>query len=178
ALRYSPEVSLSMSVEFMGPTANVDALRRAQSTNGSLGNSPAATAFLLTLTHDEAALSYLEGVQRETGVGVPFAYPIEIYEPLWVLDHLRRGGVPIHQIVPRTFWPWLAAQLGPSGVSFSQSFAAPDLDDTAVAIVLLTQAGYPVDAQALVRFQQGGCYMNYAFERNPSTSANIHALEA
>jgi len=176
-LRYLPELSLAMSVEFMGPSADVAALRRVQSSNGSLGNSPAATAYFLTLTEDARAIAYLELVQQEMGDGLPFAYPIEVFEPLWVLDHLRRGGLPIQTLVPQTFWTWLQAQFRSSGVGFSASFAAPDSDDTAVAITLLKEAGYSVDASALAAFCRNGCYVSYAFERNPSTSANIHVLE-
>ncbi len=176
-LQYLPELSLAMSVEFMGPAADVTALRRVQGTNGSLGNSPAATAYFLTLTQDVRALGYLEQVQQETGDGMPFAHPVELFEPLWVLDHLRRGGLPLQTLVPAAFWEWLAGQVGPSGISFSASFAAPDSDDTAVATTLLKQAGYAVDAKPLGAFSRDGCYVSYAFERNPSTSANIHVLE-
>jgi halimadienyl-diphosphate synthase len=175
--QYLPELSLAMSVEFMGSSADVAALRRVQSSNGSLGNSPAATAYFLTLTEDASAVAYLELVQQEMGNGLPFAYPIEVFEPLWVLDHLRRGGLPLRSIVPQAFWTWLLAQFRSSGVGFSASFAAPDADDTAVAITLLKEAGCSVDASALTAFSREGRYVSYAFERNPSTSANIHVLE-
>jgi halimadienyl-diphosphate synthase len=176
-LAHLPELSLAMSVEFMGPSADIAALQRVQGANGSLGNSPAATAYFLTLTEDTRALRYLEQVQQETGDGLPFAHPVELFEPLWVLDHLRRGGVPLHSLVPETFWEWLSDRLGPSGMSFSASFAAPDSDDTAVALTLLKQAGYAVDSTPLAAFSRQGCYVSYPFERNPSTSANIHVLE-
>jgi halimadienyl-diphosphate synthase len=96
---------------------------------------------------------------------------------LWVLDHLRRGGLPLRSLVPHEFWQWLIGQFRATGVGFSSSFPATDSDDTAVAITLLAQAGYAVDTSALAAFARNGCYVSYAFERNPSTSANIHVLE-
>src|SRR5262245_8544998 len=56
---YSPRISTVHSLEFLGHSADLDQLQQALASNGSLGNSPAATAYYLLLKgEDERALAY------------------------------------------------------------------------------------------------------------------------
>src|SRR5206468_8411493 len=124
-------------------------LRSAQGHNGSIGNSPAATAFFLNRTdHDNrSALSYLETcVGRGGGATAPVLHPCETFELLWAAYHLYLGGAPSHSLLRTAERRQLLQALQHSGgVSLSPTFPIPDADDTAVALLLLHDLGERVD---------------------------------
>jgi halimadienyl-diphosphate synthase len=177
---YSPHVSTVHSLEFLGRSADRDSLRRAQASNGSLGNSPAATAYLLLLDgQDEAALSYLEAVRQAMG-HVNIVYPFRTFNLTWVLNNLVYTGLPITDFAEPEAWEGLRAEIEPNGVGADPSFGIPDGDTTAVATRLLRSAGYDVDPMVLAKFEdpERSIFRTYDFERNPSVGTNVHALEA
>jgi len=177
---YSPHAPMIHSIEFLGDDVDVAALRAARGANGSLGNSPAATAFLLSHTPDSAAEAYLEACLARRGDGsVAVAEPCETFELLWAAYHLHLGGVPAAQLIGTEERAVLRDALRQGGVSWSAGFLAPDADNTAVALVLLRDAGDPVDAGVLGRFDgPAGHFISYPFERHASAGVNIHVLHA
>jgi halimadienyl-diphosphate synthase len=73
----------------------------------------------------------------------------------------------------------LLAGLSEGGVSLSSSFPAVDADDTAVALLLLSELGDTVDASVLQRFvTDDGHFASFPFERHPSIGVNAHVLHA
>ncbi len=153
--------------------------------NGSIATATAATAAYLAARRraggdSPAAARYLAGALLRGDGGVPFSWPFEVFERVWVLDSLRRAGFD-----PNT--PAIAAQikavrrswmLNQKGLSYSDQFAVNDGDDTTVGFALLAWAGIPVSDKPLLDFWNGEYFRSYMDERNPSVSANIHALTA
>ena len=144
-----------------------------------MGNSPAATAFYVERCHDQAALDYLGAcLQPSGGAAAPVLHPCEQFEALWSLYHLRAAGLPLTEFVDPGFWRTVANWVGASGVALSSSFAIPDADDTAVALLLLADAGLGADATVLERFAREDLYVSFPIERHSSVGVNAHVLQA
>jgi halimadienyl-diphosphate synthase len=181
SLLYSPSITLSHSLEFLGAEASVEGLQAAQSPNGSLGNSPSATAFLLERTGNPAAERYLEAcIEANGGRAVPALHPCATFELLWRAYHLwLRPGTPANALLTAAEFSALRLKLERGeGIGLDDSFPIPDADDTAVAIVLLRARGDDVSPAALQRFEGPGGYVSFPYERHPSVGVNVHVLDA
>jgi halimadienyl-diphosphate synthase len=178
---YSPKISTVHSLEFLGENGNTERLRAAQAANGSLGNSPAATAYYLSLVdeEDESALSYLSQMQTEEG-HVVYLYPFSTFELAWVLNNLAFCGLPVTDFAGDAIWQRLRQEMGTTGVGLDATFGIPDADTTSASVFLLISAGYDVDPAILKQFEdrEKRIFRTYHYERNPSVSTNVHALEA
>ena len=177
---YAPTATVVHSLEFLGTSASLDGLRRAQGGNGSIGSSPAATAFYLSLIEDESADAYLSASQRHGGgAAVPVLHPCERFELLWAAYHLTWGGVPANLLLTAEDRAELRRSLETGGVSLSAEFPIPDADDTAVALLLLRSVGEAVSSGVLQPFAlPDGHFASFPFERHPSVGVNLHVLEA
>ena len=177
---YSPHISTVHSLEFLGRSADLDKLQKALASNGSLGNSPATTAYYLLLHgHDRHAIQYLESVLSHSGY-VIVVYPFRTFELTWVLNNLAFSGVSITEFVGPDAWERLLSDMGPMGVGADPEFGIPDGDTTSACCRLLLSAGYDVDPGVLKQFEnkETGTFRTYRYERNASISTNVHALEA
>ncbi len=178
-LLYSPAVTIVHSLEFLGSDVNALQLLTTRAPNGSVGNSPAATAFLLQHVDDPAAETYLTRcLAGDQGHGVPVLEPCETFETLWVAYHQYLGGRPAAQLLAPTFQREMQLALSATGVSLSPSFPIPDADDTAVALTLLHEAGIAAQPTALQQFEREDYFVSFPYERHPSTGVNIHVLQA
>lgn len=179
-LLYSPRVSTIHSLEFLGHTVDYDRLRQALGANGSLGNSPAATAYyLLHNPEHEQALAYLESI-RQHDKHVIYLYPFHIFEQTWTLKNLMFSGLPLTEFASAEVWADLQANLGPAGIGLDATFGITDGDITSVTAQLMMCGGGGFDPQILARFEDKRTHIfrTYDYERNPSVGTNVHALEA
>jgi halimadienyl-diphosphate synthase len=177
-LIYSGKTSLLFSLEFLGDDVKVDALSRCVQTNGSIGCSPSATSFLLTKIRDPRAKGYLDWtIQYVSNGGIPSQLPFDIFENSWVLYNLIKAGWKDRPDVK-------AAVLGlhglwnNDGVSWSSEFPCPDSDTTAMAFKVLWDCGYNPDPEVFSKYETDSGFKCFQFELNPSTSINVHILEA
>ncbi len=180
-LLYSRKVSSTHSLEFMGGGLNLDLLEGLQEPNGSFGNSPSATAYILTHCPDnEPARKYLSEVTLLDSGSAMSAHPVEVFNKSWVLYNLELTGTLsdyaelAHPHLDSLWKSWDNTR----GVGFSRDYPVPDLDDTAVVFKLLKRAGFPVDADAFLQFEKETYFTCYTFERTPSIGANVHLLDA
>ncbi|KAL6651356.1 hypothetical protein ACP70R_010281 [Stipagrostis hirtigluma subsp. patula] len=67
-----------------------------QRKNGSLFNSPSATAAALIHTHDDKALQYIDFLVQEFGSAVPASYPKAVSIQLSMVDMLEKAGISRH----------------------------------------------------------------------------------
>ncbi|WP_437677172.1 hypothetical protein [Sorangium sp. So ce131] len=178
-LIYSPKVTLVHSIEFLGDDVDVSRLASVQWENGSVGSSPAATAFFLHTRESEAAVEYLRRcLALDGGAAVPVVHPCETYDLLWSAYHRFLGGERGPGLLPAEAVKALRAALDAGeGISASATFPLPDADDTAVAILLLRSMGYDVKADALSPFERDGHYASYPYERHASSGVNMHVLD-
>jgi halimadienyl-diphosphate synthase len=180
---YSPRATVVHSLEFLGDQVDAERLRSAQGQNGAVGNSPAATAFLLaqSQTEDRHALGYLETcLGNSGGATAPVLHPCETFELLWAAYHLFLGGAPSHRLLRATERQLLLQELQSArGVSLSPTFPIPDADDTAVALLLLHDLGERVDPTVLEAFESSdGWFVSFPYERHSSVGVNVHVLHA
>jgi halimadienyl-diphosphate synthase len=173
-------ITPAFSAEMTG-TDNLQLLdvEQLQEKNGSVGNSPAATAhFMLNIRPgDAAALSYLHNIARDGGA--PFAAPFDIFERSWVLWNLSLTG-DLDQEMKELIRPhldYLEHDWNPKGgVSFSDSYTPEDGDDTSIAFEVLSRFGRNVDIKTVLGYEEERYFRCYPLEANSSVSVNIHVL--
>ncbi|MBU7013888.1 MAG: hypothetical protein HXS52_07560 [Theionarchaea archaeon] len=176
SLWYSPLTSLSFSFEFLGDEVDVERLPYIRLPNGSVGNSPAATAFYLKHRKDEEAVQYLRRILCLRGDGsVMEAFPIEAFELGWVMYNLMLAGLYLEQY--NEICTYLTKNLKPSGIGMSTGFPVPDLDDTAILLKALHRMQHCVDFSIIDEYDMGEYYATYTFEVGASVSTNIHMLD-
>lgn len=175
-------VSLAHSAEMAG-TDEIDLLDipDLQHPNGSIGNSPAATAYFLLYIRpgDQRALNYLNRVMQPDGA-VPNVSPLDLFERLWIL--LQIGLVPdldpeiIEACQPHLDFIqdcWTPGQ----GLGISVDYVK-DGDDTGVAYDVLKRFGRNPDIEAVLSYEERDYFRCFSLEANPSISTNIHILGA
>jgi halimadienyl-diphosphate synthase len=177
---YSPRVTVVHSLEFLGDRVDLNGMKAAQGSNGSIGNSPAATAFYCTLVDDQDAHAYLERCMAHSGDStVPVLYPCETYELLWTAYHLHLAGASASQMLSNEERLLLEHGLSNGGVSLSPSFPIPDADDTAVALLLLQDLGELHSPAVLKGFAlEAGNFASFKYERHASVGVSLHVLHA
>ncbi len=173
--------SLLYSLEALGTLVPVEEMAKFSSGNGSMADNPAATVALWQANGAPSALVYLHRASGSTGDGgMPEVYPIDVFEPAWVLYTLRRAG-----LVPRAAGVHVArlarlAGSAPDGMALSAGFPVPDSDDTAMVANVLCGFGHPVASllEALLSFEADTHFVGFGYERGAPVSANARVLEA
>ncbi|NLS77950.1 MAG: hypothetical protein GXY76_11885 [Chloroflexi bacterium] len=185
---YSPYNPAIYSLEFMGAGLDPQSAAGALQGNGSIGNSPSATAYFLRQhgPHPQAE-GYLTEVMGSDSGGAAFSYPLEIFERAWVLYNLEQAGLlPEVREEARPHLDYLRASWDEErGVSFSRWYAPCDLDDTATTFKVLCEAAkllgapeYRVGLRTFAPYAEADHYRTFLFETDPSVSSNIHLLDA
>lgn len=175
-LWYSPLTTLSFSLEFLGDNVDRERLAHVQLANGSVGNSPAATAFFLKHTKDSNAFMYLEEILSITGNGsVMTVYPIEVFEYGWTMYNLMLARLRSERY--KELCDFLFKNLRQSGLGPSTESPLTDADDTAIACKVLYDMGYPLDFRIFDAYDAGDYYLTFPFEMDPSISTNVHMLD-
>jgi hypothetical protein len=173
---YSPETTLSFSLEFLGDEVDIKNLPSVQLPNGSVANSPAATAFFLTHIHDSAAVSYLREILSCTQDGsMMTVYPVNTFEYGWVMYNLLLAHV--YQDWYSPVCAFLSHHLHHTGIGCSTESPLSDADDTAIILEILSHLGYPVDFSVFDIYQTEEYFLTYQFEMDPSVSTNIHMFD-
>jgi len=159
---------------------------------GSVGISPSATAaWLYAARHagiDAALIAnaehYLEQASAGTGVEiagvVPNVWPIDVFEPSWILHTLALGDVLQHTELAAEVMRIVTSLRGAideKGLGAAVNFA-PDGDDTAVVMSVLAMTGHVLPYNPLHHFALGNLFLTYPGERNPALSTTIHAVHA
>ncbi|MFD0683347.1 hypothetical protein [Actinomadura fibrosa] len=179
----SEPTSLLYSLEAIGADPAHRALARFSGPDGSLANSPSATAALWSAGGGGAAAGYLDDLARRfPDGGVPSLYPTEVFETAWVLHNLQRAGLAdARRPGAARAARWLRALLGTHGrLGLSAGFPLADPDDSAMAIIVLHAAGHDVLGllDGLLAFEGERCFVTYPGERDGSVTPNARVLEA
>jgi halimadienyl-diphosphate synthase len=152
-----------------------------QAPNGSVAFSPSATAFFAEYVRpDPAALAYLSEVIGADGA-VPYVGPIEVFDRGWALWNLSllpdiadelEAEIDTHVEVLRKEWR--------PGKGIASAIGLPllDGDDTAVVLAALRRLGHDLDLEGVLAFKTTFNFRCYPLESDPSTSTNVHVLDA
>lgn len=156
-----------------------------QEANGSVGNSPSATAYfaLEVRPGDEKALNYLRPITASRNGGAPTLSPIEIFETIWVLWNLSLTNLYQQDAEIKALCEphldYLEKQWRPKqGLGFSESFTPTDGDDTSVGYEILSKFGRKPDLKSVLQYEEENWFRCFYFEANPSIDVNIHVLGA
>lgn len=199
---YQAGSPLSHALEFTGEllTPSVPQVVQAISANGSVGNSPAATAFVLSYAWPALAeerrslmLSYLNKAATRTSqtqavTGWPVTYPVTQFVSIWheyyqhlILPTTNRGSVFTKSAVAQT------AAKNNKGFGADDNFSV-DCDTTATYLVLmaeylLAQGEFSQVSELLKTMKsffnfEKGYFTTYPAEMTASVTTNAHAWQA
>ena len=157
-------------------------LENLQESNGSVGNSPSATAYLaMSLKqNDSAAINYLHKWISSNG-GTPDVAPFDIFEPAWVLwnfsllSNLDEKTISLfqpHLDYLQSHWD------DEDGIGHASEYTPKDSDDSGLVFELLSRYHHKVNIQSVLNYEEANYFRCFALESNPSVSANIHVLGA
>jgi halimadienyl-diphosphate synthase len=152
-----------------------------QEANGSVGHSPAATAFYMLEINagDSKALSYLKSAMKSDG-GFCDLYPFEAFERAYVLWNLLlvdNWNETIRALIGSHLDYLHKAWTPGKGISYSALSCVPiDADDTIYAYDMLKSHGYDVDIEAVLALEEEDHFRCYELEVGLSPSVNIHAM--
>ncbi|KAJ7950513.1 Copalyl diphosphate synthase [Quillaja saponaria] len=177
-LLHQVPTTLLLSLEGI-PDLDWEKLLKLQSFDGSFFFALASSAFAFIQTKDEKVLSYLNGVVQKYKGGVPFVYPLDTFEHLWVVDRLERLGISRyfqHEIKERLnycyrYWT-------DKGIGSTRDSDIPDLDDTAMAFRLLRLHGYDVSTSAIQHFEKDGEFFCYPGQSSEGVTVMLNTYRA
>ncbi len=185
-IKFSRKLTIAHSAEMTGQD-KLDWLdiENLQEKNGSVGNSPSATAHfaLYVKPGDQNALNYLLPIVNSRNGGAPTLSPIEIFERVWVLwnlslTNLYQEDEEVAKLC-NTHLDYLEKHWRPGkGIGFSESFTPTDSDDTSVGYEILTKFGRQGDLKAVLEFEEEKWFRCFHYEANPSVDVNIHVVGA
>ena len=177
---YSPKIALAHSLEFVGfDHLDLAAVEQVRAANGSIHNSPSATAFVeVASNRSGAGSSYLELLLKRYNGTAPALAPFELFEMIWSLHHLSLN-LPPEALRPAIdpFVHLLADVWTDQGVGFSTLFV-PDSDDTSLALRLLHRLGIYADPCVLESYEGEEHFRCLPYERNLSLDVHIHIVHA
>nr|QIA61389.1 terpene synthase 4 [Chiococca alba] len=153
---------------------NWDTVMKFQRKNGSLFNSPSATAAAVMHVHNPGCLDYLHSVLEKHGNAVPTVYPLDIYPRLCLVDNLERLGICGHfrkeilSVLDDTYRCWMQGD--------EEIFA--EKSTCAIAFTLLRKHGYNISADPLTPFLKEECFSNSLGGCLKDTSAVLELYRA
>ncbi|CAD6253565.1 unnamed protein product [Miscanthus lutarioriparius] len=167
-----------LSLEGM-PGLDWKMLRKLQCPDGSFMSSPAPTAYALMKTGDPKCFEFLDRLVGKYNGSVPFVYPIEMFERLWIVDRLERLGISRYfKSEIEDYLEYVYRHWSDEGLSFTKGCPVKDIDDTAMGFRLLRLHGYPASPCAFKRFENDGQFVCYPRQSNQSVSAMYNLYRA
>lgn len=179
-------ISMAYSAEMAGnDNISIFDVKNLQEVNGSVANSPSATAYFVSHIDpaNQLALDYLKKSTDNEHVGASFAFPYDIYERAWILwnisitpslmnDPSIREACKPHVDFLKDAWK------PDTGVGFATTHSLCDGDDTSVTFEVLNRFGYELSYSTILGFEADDHFRCYPLEVNPSIGANAHILGA
>jgi hypothetical protein len=154
-----------------------------QEENGSIGDSPSATAYFLASIDpgNEKALRYLEEAANPDG-GMPNVYPFDMFELSWVLWNLDLAGIQENEELLQhcqRHVDFIENAWDPqNGAAFAANYGVLDGDGTSMAYEILSRYGRDAEPQPIFKYEREDHFVTYPNESNLSLSVNIHVLSA
>ncbi|CAN6232114.1 unnamed protein product [Urochloa humidicola] len=150
-----------------------------QCPDGSFMASPAPTAYALMHTRDRKCLKFIDVLVNKFNGGVPFNYPLDIFEPLWVVDRLERLGISRYfKSEIKEYLDYVYSQWTQEGLPATKGFPLKDIDDTAMGFRLLRLCGYHVSPCVFNHFEKDGEFFCYPGQSNQSVTAMYNLYRA
>ncbi|MDH5403948.1 MAG: hypothetical protein OEY49_15730 [Candidatus Heimdallarchaeota archaeon] len=180
---YNQSTPLLFSMEgIVENEKQAEMLAKFQSSNGSLGASPASTSIFLKYKVKKAifpAIKYIANSTTKKGQINHFndyTYmnaAFSLYPLFKVKYHYTGEALKVRNLLSQ---PW-----NDKGIPFGKYFPIPDADDTAVALYVLHHYGDPSVTQkikSLELYEEEHYFKTYLVENSPALMTNMHVLDA
>ena len=182
-MKINRHITPAFSSEMAGRDfSNILDIEMLQESNGSVANSPSATAYYIInlKPNDYDAMDYLRSWVLPDG-GTPNVAPFDIFEPAWVLWNLK-----LAELTDDTLKPLYRKQLDfiksnwkvGCGIGHASEYTPKDSDDSSLVLELMEWFDEELDIEAILKYEEEKYFRCFALEANPSISANIHVLGA
>ncbi|KAI3498201.1 hypothetical protein L1887_33970 [Cichorium endivia] len=168
------EAYLAYVSEGLGNFHDWNMLMKYQMKNGSLFNSPSATAAAVIHHQNAGCLNYLSSLLDKFGNAVPTIYPLDLYMRLCMVDTLERLGITRHftveiqNVLDKTYRCWVQGDM--------EIFM--DVVTCALAFRVLRSNGYEVSSDPLAKIIEKGGYMNSLEEPSKDVHAALEVYKA
>lgn len=180
------DVTLAHSAEMAGfdEIQLLDLEKLQQESNGSVANSPSATAYfaLHVKPGDPAAMDYLRKTTTMNGGSAPNVAPFDVFERAWILWNFMLATPDLDDKTMSLCRPHIEhlsnAWKPGYGVGFSEEYFVQDSDDTALTYEVLARFGLEKPFKDILAYEEEEWFRCFPLESNPSISANIHVLGA
>lgn len=181
-IKINRQVTPAFSSEMAGMDGqSIFDLDNLQEPNGSVGNSPSATAYfsIYLKPNENSAINYLHQAIHSNG-GVPDFHPIDIFEVAWSLWNLHLvQNLNIETRLLKTHLDFLENHWDAnSGISTASNGTIKDGDDSGLVYDVLACYGRAQNIEAILGYEEAEHFRCFDLESNPSISTNIHILGA
>ena len=177
---YSPDVVVAHSLEFIGfNDLDYSAVANLRTTNGSIHDSPSATAFVeVALGGSEGGKTYLDNLLKKYNNTAPGFFPFDFYEIIWVLYHVSLA-YDLKSLRPTIdpFLHRLRSAWHENGIGFSPTFVS-DPDNTALMLRIFNELDLYCDFSALQSYELDDHFQCFPLERDVSMDVHIHIITA
>jgi len=180
AVIYSPEFMVAHSLEFIGfEKLDQNAISQLRSSNGSIHNSPSATAFVeIAAQGSVEGSAYLDTLIGKYNGSVPGFAPFELFELIWAFHHISLNiEVDLLKPLIEPFIEFIGEAWTQKGVGFATT-CAPDADDTSLGLRLLHEMDIRKSPLVLETYEVDDHFQCLPFERNISLDIHIHIIQA
>ncbi|KAJ8775369.1 hypothetical protein K2173_023134 [Erythroxylum novogranatense] len=149
-IRRSQPHHLAYALEGLGNAYEWKEIKKLQRSNGSLFNSPSATAAALIRNFDEKCYRYLFSLLKKFDNAVPTSYPLDISVRLQMIDDFQKLGIDryftaeIDSAMAEIYGCWLQGD--------EQIFS--DVNCCALTFRLLRMHGYHISSGALGQYEE------------------------
>lgn len=144
------EAYMAYIAEGLADIMDWDKVLKYQSKNGSLFNSPSATAALAIHSHNATALKYLEFLENKFISSAPTAYPVNVHSQLRMIDLLENMGISsnfsfeIKNILDMTYRSFLQ----------NDEDIIMNMETCGMAFRMLRMHGYDISSDAIYHFAE------------------------
>lgn len=174
---YQLETPIIHNLEFLGDQLDLEKVKNLVKMNGSIGNSPSASAYVAQYIQDSELNHYLnETMKSSVDGGISNVRPFEVFEFSWVYYNLLISGIKEDEMNRGVIH--LKKSWRNNGIGISQNGLMPDADDSSLTMNVLSYFDCELDIDFLDFYHSEKGYLSFPFERNPSVSTNIHILDA
>nr|CAD1829167.1 unnamed protein product [Ananas comosus var. bracteatus] len=113
------------------------------------------------------------------GNSVPTAYPVDLFEHLWVVDRLACLGISryfVHEI--KNCLDYASRYWTEEGICWARNSPVHDVDDTAMGFRLLRLHGYDVSSNVFRKFEKDGEFICFAGQSSQAVTGMFNLNRA
>ncbi|GLJ12407.1 hypothetical protein SUGI_0190250 [Cryptomeria japonica] len=150
-----------------------------QNKDGSLANSPSATACALMHTRNSNCFKYLNSMFQDFGNEVPSFYPFNLFTRLSMIDRLERLGISRHfgkeikHALDNVYLYWTRNEIIKEG-----QLSAMDIVNSSIAFRILRLHGYDVSPDVFSSYLKNGNFLQSVEKSGQAVTVMLNLYKA